>query len=83
MAPSVKIMANREKPLTSLASQAEDRTPDFRNVLYWSPDIKTDEKGKSQISFYTSDKGGTYAVVVQGINSNGNSGSKSVFFTVK
>jgi hypothetical protein len=62
--------------------QTESRVPDFRNLLYWSPDIKTDGKGKSQISFYTSDRAGKYAVIVQGINSNGIAGSKTAFFTV-
>jgi hypothetical protein len=62
--------------------QTESRIPDFRNLLYWSPNLKTDGKGKSQISFYSSDRVGKYAVIVQGINSNGIAGSKTVFFTV-
>jgi len=69
-------------PVYETKEQTENRIPDFRNLLYWSPDLKTYEKGYSQISFYTSDRPGKYAVVVQGINSNGIAGSKSMIFTV-
>ena len=81
--PGLQLQREFYSPLYETKEQAENRIPDFRNLLYWSPDIKTDEKGNRQISFYTSDKTGTYAVVVQGINSNGNAGSKAMFFTVK
>jgi len=37
--------------------------PDFRNLLLWSPDIKTDVYGKKQIHFYSSDQQGKYMVV--------------------
>lgn len=70
-------------PTYATKEQVESRLPDFRNLLYWSPDIKTDEKGNKQVEFYTSDRPGKYAVVVQGINSNGVSGSKIIYFTVK
>jgi len=70
-------------PLYETKEQAESRIPDFRNLLYWSPNLKMDGKRKNQFSFYTSDRAGKYAVVVQGINFNGIAGSKTVFFTVK
>ncbi|MEO7045122.1 MAG: hypothetical protein ABI091_07410, partial [Ferruginibacter sp.] len=49
----------------------QSRLPDFRDVLYWSPDVNTDTKGKGQISFYTGDIPGKYLVELQGISSNG------------
>ena len=58
------------------------RVPDFRNVLYWSPDVYTDKNGKKQVSFYTSDTPGTYGVVIQGVTANGLAGSKTTTFTV-
>ena len=70
-------------PMYETKEQTESRIPDFRNLLYWSPDIKTDENGSKQVNFYTSDRPGKYAVVVQGINSNGIAGSKIIYFTVK
>lgn len=59
-----------------------NRVPDFRNVLYWSPEVYTDKNGKKQVSFYTSDIPGTYGVVIQGITTNGLAGSKTTTFTV-
>jgi hypothetical protein len=59
------------------------RLPDFRNVLYWSPDIITDEKGKAQFSFYTSELPGTYAVVLCGVTADGHSGSSVTTFSVR
>jgi len=69
-------------PIYDTQEKAESRLPDFRNLLHWSPQITTNEKGESQISFYTSDRPGKYVVFVQGINSNGVAGSKVEFFTV-
>ncbi len=38
--------------------------PDFRNTLYWNPDVQFNEDGTALISFYTSDVLGTYEVVI-------------------
>jgi hypothetical protein len=60
-----------------------DRLPDQRYLLHWEPDITTDENGKQEVEFYTSDVPGRYIVVVEGLNNNGFSGSKSYTFTVR
>jgi hypothetical protein len=57
--------------------------PDFRSLLYWTPEIKSGADGEKQLSFYTSDLTGKYALVVQGLTSSGVPGSQMVFFTVK
>ncbi|HLZ88420.1 MAG TPA: hypothetical protein VKQ52_14290, partial [Puia sp.] len=41
--------------------------PDLRNQLLWSPEIDTDAAGKKQLSLYTSDLKGKFALVVQGM----------------
>jgi len=51
--------------------QAANHLPDFRNVLYWSPNLKLTNANSSKIEFYTSDKKGKYVAVVQGIDANG------------
>lgn len=51
--------------------QAASHLPDFRNVLYWSPDLKLTASNASKVEFYTSDKKGRYVAVVQGIDANG------------
>jgi hypothetical protein len=62
-------------PVYEKAAQAESRVPDFRNLLLWSPELKTDEQGKTLVSFYTSDLAGTYVVVLQGMTKDGLPGS--------
>jgi len=51
--------------------QKNSRVPDFRNLLYWSPDIKIDGGEKKAVSFYTSDLEGRYLMKIQGISSDG------------
>ena len=60
----------------------QSRLPDFRDLLYWSPDVTTNEKGNGHISFFTGDVPGKYLVVLQGISSNGKAGSESFIFNV-
>ena len=69
-------------PIYETQDEIESRLPDFRNVLYWSPDVNTNESGKKQISFYTSDVKGKYIVVVQGITNDGKAGVQTATFTV-
>lgn len=59
------------------------RTPDFRDLLYWSPRIITDKDGKARITFYTSDQPGKYAVSIQGAQREGTPGAAQYSFTVE
>ncbi len=70
-------------PVYETEQAINSRMPDFRTLLYWSPQIKTGPDGKHQVSFYTSDLPGKYAMVVQGLTENGEPGSRVLFFTVK
>jgi hypothetical protein len=67
------LQAQREfaAPQYSNAAQLESRVPDFRNLLYWNPQVRTGAQGKSALSFYTCDQEGTYRVVVQGMTTDG------------
>ena len=67
-------------PDYSSADELNSRLPDFRDLLYWSPDVATDGKSKSDISFYTGDVAGKYLIVLQGISSCGKVGATS--FTI-
>ncbi|MEO8860800.1 MAG: hypothetical protein ABI358_05220, partial [Ginsengibacter sp.] len=57
------------------------RKPDYRNVLYWSPDLTT-KASEQHVSFYTSDIPGKYIVLVQGISDSGSVGFSTASFTV-
>lgn len=69
-------------PKYDKASDLASRLPDFRNLLQWSPNIISDQAGKAQIQFFTSDQTGNYKVVVHGITENGVTGSKVIDFKV-
>jgi len=57
--------------------------PDFRNVLLWQPNIHIENNFKKQIDFYSADLPGKYAIVVQGLSSEGLLGSSIKYITVK
>jgi hypothetical protein len=66
-------------PQYTSAIQQQNRLPDYRNVLYWSPQITTN----AQISFYTSDIKGKYIAILQGVDENGKAGYSTTEFEVK
>ncbi len=70
-------------PDYSTDKEIQSRLPDFRELLYWSPNISTNEKGIAHISFFTGDIPGKYLVVLQGISSNGDAGSERFILDVR
>jgi hypothetical protein len=62
----------------SIDSLKKSHIPDFRNTLYWNPDVKSSKDGKVAVEFYTSDETGQFAIVIEGISSTGNAG----FYTI-
>ena len=65
------------------AEVRKSRRPDFRNVLYWSPMLKTDKSGKARIEFFTSDLEGSFVVIIQAITAEGKLGSGMGQFEVR
>ena len=57
--------------------------PDLRNVLLWEPNIYIHNNIEKQIDFYSADLPGKYAIVVQGLSSDGLLGSSIKYITVK
>ncbi len=54
------------------ADTAEDHTQsDFRSTLYWNKNVQIPRDGEGKFSFYTSDLGGTYRIVIEGVNFEG------------
>lgn len=58
--------------------QLHDRIPDFRNTLYWNPEMHTDKTGKASLEFYSSDESGEYIITVEGITTDGKTGVGSI-----
>jgi hypothetical protein len=70
-------------PAYTTPQQTASRTPDFRSLLYWAPNVITGTQGNSILSFYTSDMAGNYIGVVQGITADGAAGSQYFNFEVR
>ena len=56
---------------------------DLRSTIFWAPDIVTDKGGKATVSFYTADNPGTYSLIIEGADMDGNIGSKRAGIRVK
>ncbi|MEO7215811.1 carboxypeptidase regulatory-like domain-containing protein [Mucilaginibacter sp.] len=52
--------------------------PDLRSTIYWNPNVITDKDGLATIEYLNNDNKGTYRVVIEGIDDNGNLG-RSVY----
>lgn len=70
-------------PEYETTQQASSRLPDFRNLLYWDPSVKTNKNGVQTLHFYSSDLRGRYVSVLQGLTKDGKTGSKVILFEVK
>ncbi len=70
-------------PVYATPEQAASRLPDFRNVLYWTPELATGNQGTARAGFYTSDLPGTYLIDVQGVTASGLVGSTRLMIQVK
>jgi hypothetical protein len=71
------------EPQYDTEEEISSRMPDYRSVLYWNPQIKSDNSGEKRIRFYSSDLVGKFALVVEGLTQNGQPGRTVVMFTVK
>ncbi|GAB3197475.1 hypothetical protein ABID22_003412 [Pontibacter aydingkolensis] len=58
-------------PTYETEEQKRSRLADFRNLLYWAPNVNTTAKGKAGLQFYTSDIAGKYIIILQGISKKG------------
>ncbi|MFD2147593.1 carboxypeptidase-like regulatory domain-containing protein [Mucilaginibacter antarcticus] len=59
------------------------RIPDLRTTIYWNPYVNTDANGEVKFDFYNGDGAGTYRVVVEGINADGELGRQVYRYKVE
>ena len=74
---------NSYTPDYSSIVMKNSRIPDYRNTLYWKPDLHTAKNGKTEIEFFTSDESSDYTIVVEGITPDGRTGYSSSSLKVK
>ena len=60
-----------QSPEYSSDSLKNSPLADFRNTLYWKPDLRTREDGSGSFEFYTSDEKGEYTVILEGRSADG------------
>jgi hypothetical protein len=78
-----QVQSNFYSPDYSGSEMKNNRLPDYRNTLYWKPDLLTGKNGKAEIDFFTSDELSDYTIVVEGIASDGKKGYSSFSFKVR
>ena len=69
------LIPQQQFPVPDYDVSKEQKIPDFRNTLYWDPQIKTNDHGKVNIHFPASDAIGTYTIRIEGISNTGSAGS--------
>ncbi|MDB5018166.1 MAG: hypothetical protein JWQ84_2998 [Mucilaginibacter sp.] len=65
------------------ASQPVSKLPDLRTTVFWKPNVITDAAGNASFSYFNADGTGTYRVVVEGIDTNGNLGRHVFHYKVQ
>ena len=58
-------------PVYDSDSARLSRIPDFRNTLFWKPDVTVTDGKTAEIEFYTSDEAAEYLIVAEGLTSKG------------
>jgi len=56
---------------------------DLRTTIFWKPDIITDKNGKASFSYFNADGKGSYRMVIEGIDADGNLGRQVVRYKVE
>ncbi len=49
-----------------------DQKPDLRTTVYWNPHLVSNTKGSANFTFFNTDEPGTYRIVIEGIDADGN-----------
>ncbi len=67
-------------PIYDKQENIETRT-DFRNTIYWNPNVEIDKTGKKTVEFYTSDDITSFRTTLEGVASDGTLGraEKTIF----
>jgi hypothetical protein len=56
---------------------------DLRTTIFWQPSLVTEKDGKASFEFFNAGSKGTYRVVVEGIDNNGNLGRQVYHYEVR
>ncbi len=59
------------------------RIPDYRDQLYWVPEVRVPASGKYDLKFFTSDTKGQFEIIAEGISATGEIRTIRRYFTVE
>ncbi|MCR8561016.1 carboxypeptidase regulatory-like domain-containing protein [Mucilaginibacter sp. BJC16-A38] len=62
---------------------ANQQARDLRSTIYWKPNITTDKDGKASFEYFNADGKGTYRIVIEGIDADGNLGRQVYRYKVE
>src|ERR1700755_930235 len=62
--------------------KTNQKMADLRSTIFWKPDITPDKDGNASFSFFNADGKGTYRVVIEGIDTDGNLGRQVLHYIV-
>ncbi|WP_259070048.1 TonB-dependent receptor [Mucilaginibacter sp. X4EP1] len=60
-----------------------NKLPDVRTTIFWKPDVITDASGNATLQYFNADGTGTYRIVIEGIDPNGNLGRQMLRYKVQ
>ena len=60
-----------------------NKQDDLRATIYWKPELVTDKDGIATFEYYNADGRGTYRVIVEGIDNQGNIGRQLYRYKVE
>lgn len=70
-------------PVYDTEEKRSSHLPDFRNLLYWAPNLHTNATGNTGVSFFTGDLTGRYVAIAQGLTKDGIPGYGLAYFNVQ
>jgi hypothetical protein len=63
--------------------ETQNTKTDTRSTIYWNPNVTTDKTGAAEVEYFNADGQGTYRVIIEGIDKDGNIGRQLYRYTVK
>lgn len=61
----------------------DSENPDYRNCLYWSPEVEIDPGKEVALDFFSSDDSGEYMVLIRGVDKDGTLLQGKCYFQVE
>jgi uncharacterized protein YfaS (alpha-2-macroglobulin family) len=55
----------------------------MRSTIYWAPILQTDSNGHAEFEYFNADTKGSYRVVIEGMNNDGNIGRQVYRYKVE